>query len=461
MFNNFDSEVIDDKNAPDIKSMPLEMLVQHLLEYDTNAPYQRGRVWTKKYRVELIRSILKNIPINTFHFVCKDKRSNTQWVLDGKQRIETIRAFCNNEFRVPVKVLGEPFYLNYSNLLDNKHKCSYLRNTFNHFQINSVHWKYMSYDEQRDVFIIINNSTDLNNNEKIYCEHYNLQKLLIFLFDEYFGSIKSVFSKQISENKRFTGIRLAHQLLILISGYGLMDEPYCARDLTPKKIRESAQQYEGKLLELGFNEILPDDKDAMKKFVFENKIFKTKFDILKSAIMVFERAISFKSEAVRKAKLDANFVLDVLGFFGGKIANKEMTKACANERMEMVNEFIWKWYDYKNKNKDTLKKTSTQKSWIEARIKAMEKIWGEVVGNYTCNPTTQAQKNLALLKTDSNCPITGACITADNVQLDHVIPTSVGGPTTLVAVSDVGNLKKSNLTLDNLSGLKKYVNANN
>jgi hypothetical protein len=67
---------------------------------DLNASYQRGHVWTHEQRRNLIKSLLEGLPIGA---VFLNERSIMEpiVVIDGKQRLETIRMFVNNEFSIP------------------------------------------------------------------------------------------------------------------------------------------------------------------------------------------------------------------------------------------------------------------------------------------------------------------------------------------------------------------------
>lgn len=73
---------------------------------ELNPPYQRGSVWTVHQRRALIESILRGIPIGAV--TINDRWATNGYsgtvgyaVVDGKQRIETIRGFFANEFTVP------------------------------------------------------------------------------------------------------------------------------------------------------------------------------------------------------------------------------------------------------------------------------------------------------------------------------------------------------------------------
>lgn len=75
-------------------------------------PYQRGDVWTMDQRVNLVKSWLSQTPIPAVIYNCRDRAT---WkgeppagtgegfyaVVDGKQRLETARAWFKGEFGVP------------------------------------------------------------------------------------------------------------------------------------------------------------------------------------------------------------------------------------------------------------------------------------------------------------------------------------------------------------------------
>lgn len=59
--------------------------------FDLNPPYQRASVWTETQRRNLIESLLRGIRTGEPMYA----------IVDGKQRVETIRAFVDSEFTVP------------------------------------------------------------------------------------------------------------------------------------------------------------------------------------------------------------------------------------------------------------------------------------------------------------------------------------------------------------------------
>lgn len=103
--------------AADPKFAPLPKLVlqnynrsvDHLVsprmrdEFDLDTPYQRGAVWDEERRRDLIRSSLMGLPIGAITVNERPfKRGAAHYaVVDGRQRIETFRAFVDDEFPIP------------------------------------------------------------------------------------------------------------------------------------------------------------------------------------------------------------------------------------------------------------------------------------------------------------------------------------------------------------------------
>lgn len=81
-------EIVRDMNRGDIHTSP---------------SYQRGAAWTTAQRANLIRSILMELPIPAVVFGSTDFDTADWNVIDGKQRLETIRAWFNGELAVPAE----------------------------------------------------------------------------------------------------------------------------------------------------------------------------------------------------------------------------------------------------------------------------------------------------------------------------------------------------------------------
>ena len=70
-------------------------------DYDLDAPYQRGSVWDIERRRELIKSFISGIPIGAVTISNTDRVDRPYRVVDGKQRIETLKQFVAGVFDVP------------------------------------------------------------------------------------------------------------------------------------------------------------------------------------------------------------------------------------------------------------------------------------------------------------------------------------------------------------------------
>lgn len=75
---------------------------------DLNPPYQRGLVWTDEQRENLIRSLLEGIPCGIIYRNFRGyKHPVTYSIVDGKQRIDTVRRFYDGEMTVPADWFGK------------------------------------------------------------------------------------------------------------------------------------------------------------------------------------------------------------------------------------------------------------------------------------------------------------------------------------------------------------------
>lgn len=72
-----------------------------------DAPYQRGSVWDTERRRNLIRSLIMGIPVGSVVYAkiaygwIPERPKAYARVIDGKQRVEAVRAWYNDEFTVP------------------------------------------------------------------------------------------------------------------------------------------------------------------------------------------------------------------------------------------------------------------------------------------------------------------------------------------------------------------------
>lgn len=93
-------------------SWPASFYIDVRDKLDLNPPYQRGSVWDDARRRNLVRSLLMGLPIGS---VVLNRRDHTNTatgyvaVVDGKQRIETLRAVADGLLPIPAVWVDERF----------------------------------------------------------------------------------------------------------------------------------------------------------------------------------------------------------------------------------------------------------------------------------------------------------------------------------------------------------------
>jgi Protein of unknown function DUF262 len=72
-------------------------------DIDLQPEFQRGEVWSKPRKQRLIDSILRDWHVPPIH-VIENATSKKQEVLDGQQRLASIRDFVDNQFAVDGRI---------------------------------------------------------------------------------------------------------------------------------------------------------------------------------------------------------------------------------------------------------------------------------------------------------------------------------------------------------------------
>lgn len=115
----FDAEKIRvDQQMLSVKYM-LELMEQNLIEL--NPGYQRRRVWKdNKKKSLLIESLMLRIPIPAFYFY--ENEDGKYQVIDGQQRLTTIKEFADGKFRLNgLEYLGKEYNKKKFENLDTKY----------------------------------------------------------------------------------------------------------------------------------------------------------------------------------------------------------------------------------------------------------------------------------------------------------------------------------------------------
>jgi len=116
----FDADKIRiDQQMLSVKYM-IELMDDNLIEL--NPGYQRNRVWKENKRKSLlIESLMLRIPIPAFYFY--ENEDGTYQVIDGQQRLSTIKEFVKGEFKLSgLEYLSEKYNKKTFEELDIKYK---------------------------------------------------------------------------------------------------------------------------------------------------------------------------------------------------------------------------------------------------------------------------------------------------------------------------------------------------
>ena len=133
--------------------------------------YQREYVWTKKQQDRYLESLSKNMPI--FGPVINiDTRTSLQWIMDGQNRIETIRRFLNDE----IKYNG----ISFSELPDNEQR------KIKNMKMSYTETRDWSREQCQDFFMRIQEGVKLKDGELIHARSDNeLTKGIVHILEHF------------------------------------------------------------------------------------------------------------------------------------------------------------------------------------------------------------------------------------------------------------------------------------
>ena len=139
----------------------LGIVIENLNYLDFSPPYQRGKVWKQMYFTDLFRSIFNEVPFGALHFVLKSEENDDfKYVLDGKQRLLTIKAFVGNEFSLRIKDKdGNINHVFWRDVIDPNSKWHFLHTKIMSYQVDVVNWKPRDMEQQRVLFSRVKRNT--------------------------------------------------------------------------------------------------------------------------------------------------------------------------------------------------------------------------------------------------------------------------------------------------------------
>jgi len=434
------------------KAVNLGSLLDMLLDgdLDFNPPYQRDQAWKPLMNEYLILSILNGRPINTIYLVSKGNSSEC-WVLDGKQRLTAIKAFIENQFSVTLFLVADDgvtiteHTVFYRDLKIKTHPCHFLLMKMKMFQLSVVKNDPMSFDEQGELFTIINSNEPQSDNERIYCNRFLATKVLKHLFEEFTGIQTFFQNKQVATNFRFQGIRALHNLLVLSYGYDLNDV-YAHRELGMPVIKGSAQALHEKCIRYEVDARTELTLEIMQKLGLDGIA-----EDLSDVCSWFNEIVMSKNGFKKGKKFEKNLIVNFLAFLIRKKRERILTSSMMKDvavTAELLRILI-EYSELRKHNAANYTRSTQLSATVKTNAEALDRLFdGSTIDKGIKNKRIPSNsKVIPALTANAYCPITGKPLSDDSVQFDHLRAKAVSSDAERVsAVSRDGNLYKSDIT---------------
>lgn len=367
--------------------------------------FQREEVWTKSQKQLLIDSILRDFDIPKIYLkVDKDKSESsneTLSVIDGQQRISSIMGFLRDEFSLskdadPIfgeKIAGKFF----SNLSDG------LREQILGYSIDVVKLKNYDVEEIEEMFSRLQNGTQLNAAEKRRAINSNLRDVVSELSKhKVFASSVGFASKRFGYEDAVAKILHFH----IRGGISLISQ---------FAIVKTYSEFEDSNLDPSIQ------NEVRKSFSFIDKAFKnnTNPKLKKGIFITISYVVSYLLKTYDLSNYHDEFAEAYLDFETLRVENREKSEDEQDGKLTAFTDAL--------RSDDVASMEYRHRTLIEemvSRIPNLKTFDGQ--RNFT-----QDQRVVVYHKFAKKCAICGTNVEQDNFHVDHIIPFSKGGPTTV------------------------------
>lgn len=417
---------IDVKFNSNMKPHKTQLSIERILKmpetkYDVNPPYQRGVVWNNTRRRKLIDSIICGRSINAVHMALKnnDPLCDEYYVIDGRQRIETIRKFKNCDFNVLLKIDDETSKeVSYDAIVTLSKKgnryCSKFLDIFYSYEIDYNEYDKMTIDQQRDLFDCINQTEKLHSNEILYCSKYLTKKFYEFVWENVFCDIKKWFKKCIANNNKFKGTRFAHEVCRLCFGEGFNDL-FSPQNIGNEDMTKISSNFDKRLVSDG---LVAFDNITLDYVI--NIMSSDNYYLLKKVCKVVNNALEINS--IPDTTFDVNLIFDFIIFTVNKFQQKIWNVSYCTSVLKDINELFMDYRLYKIENKN-ITQNSKGKFKIENRMNIFETIYNDDKYMFDrCKKDkefSKIEKENIILDSNGICPITNSKLTLENSEIHH------------------------------------------
>lgn len=436
--------------------------------YDVSPIYQRDFVWKRRRQQRLIDSIVSGRAINAIHVCRKDNESNKFWVVDGKQRLSTIRSFYYGN-----DVLGKAFtvvvalddgterrmsFKQIEKLAEKDKHCSELRNRFLEYNIGFNIYDNLSLEEQKELFECINEAESLDGNEKIFCSNYVARAFYRRMYYAVFHKHLSAYlSKNYQNNSRDKGTRFVAEFLLISFGKEFVkdgfDKSYGFKivDTTPAAITEVVNRMEKRLRkDFGFS-----GQDNFENLELADSIVgKKQMQQIEDCVKAFAFVLSDKKDVLdgKMKNEDKSWVMDCLCWIMSLLQKNVLTKSYIEEEYKKFYELFKNYQAWLSEGKNReLKQCGDWHKKMEARVKKLDETFFEPKNGFDVgvkNKKIPSNQTSILLAAPQNDPVTGRLLRAEIIDIDHAPAKSISSENKFVATDEHFNRKKGNMDAD-------------
>lgn len=422
-----------------------ELLLASDTAYDTAHPIQRPYVWSRKNKVELIDSIIRGISINALHAVKKDDELNAdkRWIVDGKQRLETLRSFYGGFLKVPVITDSGEKSLSFKKIEELAKKgdvhCKHFASKFLTTKVEVHGYDPMSEDMVRLLFTKINCGKTICRNHLDYTEHPVLTGFIKQIRNSPdFTKLLGICPKKFNDAKQTEDLAFIHRLLLVRFGRNLDEDFSGDRNLSGGGMSQSYQT-----MEIAISSM----KDAKRQ---------EKIDEVLRAISSFAHVCGMNPTLNGTKSMPPYWVFDCIALLLEGASQSTLTRAQVYESPSVcwgVFKGHLDWIDEKS-----LKRGSYNSDHIQIRFQNIRSLLGK--SSLDIRPKNKGISPLARAKALGSAPlvdpVTGMPLNADNVQVDHLNAKSKFAETDFAAVTADTNRRMSNLTVSEMDKMKDF-----
>jgi hypothetical protein len=376
-----------------------DQYISRCIKFDP--PYQRqDDIWPLPKSAGFIHSIVNNIPMPPFYLCPIAQNSPYCYPVDGLQRMKALIRFFTNQIKIRVT-------LRYADDSTRERKVTWdeiskddtylpIRLKILNFTLNVVVLSFLPLEEQRLLFVAVNSGVPLNYDENVYCANFLARRVCHVVYGDLLHSWEGILNPKVTENRRWRGDRMAHELLLLtgiklangdVVTAGIQKQEGVAPNdkdednslvywksppLRRTERRKTAQALHGALKLAGVQHT---DTDAKFRSVFDFSHFPRLKDVsdLLAGIFRDEATLGIdKSQESKTYRLQRN-VLDPVAFFYKKVEANEVSVNQLRQGRDKVKAILVEYF--KQKAKRNYKMSTSDAHMMTKKTNLLEELF--------------------------------------------------------------------------------------